>query len=301
MLSSQMLNANTSINSSASAMSRPIPDFDILPLFSYNCSCQTTVVCTLGKGGMAEQPMVRRSISLARQVVQEILAGIEAGNLVRDSGLLPSETELSQRFEVSRATIRDALSQLEQRGVVIRRHGVGTFASQLPRIDAGLEELESLETLARRIGLKTRMGEPMIEERPATSAEAECLQISSGASILSVARVIMTGEQPIAFLIDIVPTTVLQRKDLDRNFRGSVLDLFIRRGDLPLSHSRTDIMIESANKAIARQLNLQPGEPLHKLEAQLFTRDGRVIDYSQSYFVPGYFHFHVIRRVGKPN
>jgi GntR family transcriptional regulator len=250
---------------------------------------------------MAKLFMVRRSISLARQVVQEILSGIESGALMRDNGLLPSETELSQRFQVSRATIRDALSQLEQRGVVVRRHGVGTFASQLPRIDAGLEELESLETLAQRIGLKTRMGEPVIEERAATSAEAECLQISAEIPVLSVARVIMTGKQPIAFLIDVVPTTVLQRRDLDRTFRGSVLDLFIRRGDLPLSHSRTNIMIESASKTIARQLNLQPGEPLHKLEARLYTLDGRVIDYSQSYFVPGYFHFHVNRRVGQLN
>ena len=64
---------------------------------------------------MANRPMVRRSISLARQVVQEILTGIESGKLMRDNGLLPSETEMSQRFEVSRATIRDALSQLEQR------------------------------------------------------------------------------------------------------------------------------------------------------------------------------------------
>lgn len=245
--------------------------------------------------------MVRKSIPLARQVVQEILTGIDAGNLARDNGALPSETELSQRFAVSRATIREALSQLEQRGVVTRRHGVGTFASQLPRIDAGLEELESLETLSQRIGLKTRMGQPTIEERAATSAEAKCLQISAETLVLSVARVITTGKQPIAFLVDVVPTTILQRQNLDRTFRGSVLDLLIRRGDLSLSHSRTDIMIESANKTIARQLNLQPGEPLHKLEAQLFTRDGRVIDYSQSYFVPGYFHFHVIRRVGAPN
>jgi len=243
--------------------------------------------------------MVRRSISLARQVVQEILTGIEAGNLARDNGMLPSEAELSQRFGVSRATIREALSQLEQRGVVIRRHGVGTFASALPRIDAGLEELESLETLAQRIGLKTRMGNPMMDERPPSPAEATCLQISPEIPVLAVERVIMTGRQPIAFLVDVVPTTVLRRKDLDRNFRGSVLDLFIRRDDLLLSHSRTDITVESANKTIASLLKLQPGEPLHKLEAQLCTRDGRVIDYSQSYFVPGYFHFHVIRRVGK--
>ncbi len=242
--------------------------------------------------------MVRKSIPLARQVVQEILTGIESGDLVRDNGALPSESELSQRFDVSRATIRDALAQLEQRGVVLRRHGVGTFVTpQLPRIDAGLEELESLETLAQRIGLKTQMGQPNIEERKATAAESECLQVPPDSTILSVARVILTGKRPIAYLIDVVPATVLRRADLDHNFHGSVLDLFIRRRDLALSYSRTDILIESADETIARKLHLAPGEPLHKLDAQLFTRDGRVIDYSISYFVPGYFHFHVIRQI----
>jgi GntR family transcriptional regulator len=246
--------------------------------------------------------MVRKSISLARQVVQEILTGIDAGNLARANGLLPSEAELSQRYDVSRATIREALSQLEQRGVVIRRHGVGTFiAPQPPRIDAGLEELESLETLARRIGLEIRMGDPIIEERLASTTEANSLQIPPEHPVLAVSRVMMAGERPVAFLVDIIPTTLLRRQDLDDGFRGSVLDLFIRRDGLPLDYSRTDIVVDAANEAIARKLHLQPGEPLLKLQAQLYTRDGRVIDYSQSYFVPGYFHFHVIRRVGKLN
>jgi GntR family transcriptional regulator len=242
--------------------------------------------------------MVRRNISLARQVAQEILAGIAAGKLARANGMLPSETELSQHFEVSRATIREALSQVEQRGIVVRRHGAGTFvAPALPRIDAGLEELESLETLARRIGLATQMGEPLIAERAPSATEVECLHLQNRDAVLSVARVISTGARPIAYLVDVVPTTVLQRRDLDKNFRGSILDLFTRRRDLHLSHSRTDILIESADKTIARKLKIKAGEPLHKLTAQLFTRDGRVIDYSTSYFVPGYFHFHVIRQI----
>ncbi len=244
--------------------------------------------------------MVRKSPSLARQVVQEILKGINTGKLARTNGLLPSETELGQRFQVSRATIREALSQLEHRGVVIRRHGVGTFvAPQLPQIDAGLEELESLETLAQRIGLKTRMGDPIIEERAATETEAACLEMSAATPVLSIARVIMTGKRPIAYLVDVVPTAILQRKNLTRAFHGSVLDVLLRRENLNLNHSRTDILIESASATIARKLDLQPGDPLHKLAAQLYTRDGQVIDYSQSYFVPGYFHFHVIRRVVK--
>jgi len=242
--------------------------------------------------------MVRRNISLSRQVVQEILAGIDAGKLARDNGMLPSEQELSQRYEVSRATIREALSQLEHRGVVLRRHGVGTFvAPALPRLDAGLEELESLETLARRIGLETKMTDLQIEERCATVAESTALQIAPDSLILSISRVIIADKRPVAYLIDIVPTSTLQQKDLDRSFRGSVLDLFIHRRDLHLSHSRTDISIESADAAIARKLKIKRNDPLHKLQAQLFTRDGHIIDYSQSFFVPGYFHFHVIRQV----
>ena len=242
--------------------------------------------------------MVSRNISLSRQIVQEILAGIEAGKLARDNGMLPSEAELTQRYEVSRATIREALSQLEHRGVVLRRHGVGTFvAPALPRLDAGLEELASLETLARRNGLETKMTDLQIEERPATAVESTALEIAPASKILSVSRIIIADKRPIAYLIDIVPTTILQRQDLDRAFRGSVLDLFTRRRDLRVSHSRTDILIDLADAAIARQLKIKRNEPLHKLTAQLFTRDGHIIDYSSSYFVPGYFHFHVIRQI----
>lgn len=241
--------------------------------------------------------MVRRTLPLARQAAQEILKGIESGKLVRANGTLPSEAALSQQFVVSRATIRDALAQLEQRGVITRRHGAGTFVTPFPRLDTGLEELVSLETLARRIGLETRMSEPSIAERIATPLEIECLNVALATRVLSVARVILTGTRPIAYLIDIVPTSVLTRQDLTKNFRGSVLDLFLARRDFALSHARTEIHIETADATLARKLRIARGAPLHKLVAQLFARDGRIVDYSTSYFVPGYFVFHVIRQV----
>ncbi len=78
-----------------------------------------------------------------------------------------------------------------------------------------------------------------------------------------------------------------------------MLDLFLQRGQPALSHSRTDIIPVAADDDIARQLKVKAGDTLLKLEAQLFTREGKVVDYSLSYFVPGYFHFHVVRRIGK--
>ena len=242
--------------------------------------------------------MVRKSVPLVRQVIEEILSGIRTGDLTRAKGTLPSEAELSQRFNVSRATIREALSRLEQAGVIIRKHGVGTFvASPAPLIGAGLEELVSLETLAQRIGLATRMGQSAIEERAATPTEADRLRISPAHPVLSVARVILTDKRPVAYLIDIVPTWYLRQTDLGDVFNGSVLDLIIRKGAPALSHSYTDIAPEAADEEMARKLQIQCGDPLLKLEAQLYALDGKVVDYSLSHFVPGFFRFHVMRRV----
>jgi GntR family transcriptional regulator len=242
--------------------------------------------------------MVQKSLPLAQQVVNEILAGIDGGKLAGEGGLLPSEAELGQRFHVSRATVREALSRLEQRGVITRRHGVGTFVTApAPLMEAGLEQLESLDTLARRIGLKTRMGAAEITERPAEPAEAEQLKLAPGAAVLSVARVIMANDLPVAYLVDVVPADLLRPADLGVDFNGSVLDVFLERGQPALSHSRTDITLEAVSSAIGHKLRLRRGSVLLKHEAQLFARDGRVVDYSLSYFTPGHFRFHVMRRI----
>jgi GntR family transcriptional regulator len=243
--------------------------------------------------------MIQRSVPLSQQVANDILASIEAGTLARPGdGLLPSEAELSQRYGVSRATIREALSRLEQRGVIIRRHGVGTFVnSQRPVIESGLERLESLDTLAQRMGLQTQMKDLRLEERVATESEARQLRIPDGSSVLAVSRVISIGDRRVAYLVDIVPTDVLSMQDLKDGFVGSVLDIFLRLGRPALSHSLTEISMENANEIVARQLSLHRGEMLLKLTAQLFSLDGRVVDYSHSFFVPGYFRFHVVRRI----
>ena len=48
---------------------------------------------------------------------------------------------------------------------------------------------------------------------------------------------------------------------------------------------------------LAHALRIQRGAPLMKLVAQLFAADGQIVDYSISHFVPGYFRFHVVRRI----
>lgn len=242
--------------------------------------------------------MVQKNIPLAVQVMNDIITGIEDGDLVRENEKLPSEDELSKRFDVSRATLREALSKLEQRGVITRQHGKGTFISRkTPVINSGLEQLESLDTLARRSGLDTQVGESQLVEREASPEESEQLELPPAFPVLAVNRLILAAGQPVAYLVDVIPTTYLRANDLDKVYTGSVLDVFIKRAAPILSHAQTNITVERVDTSIAKKLNVQSTETLLKLESLLFSRDGKKIDYSFSYFIPGYFRFQVVRRI----
>lgn len=244
--------------------------------------------------------MVHRNVTLARQAAQEVVEGIRSGALAGDDGLLPSEASLSQRIGVSRATLREALSQLEQSGLIVRRHGIGTFVSpRQPLVVAGLEELQSIETLAHRIGVEIHMGDCEIQERAAAPGEAEALQVSGATPVLAVQRVMMSSGRPIAFLIDVVPTDILDPGELGDSFEGSILDFLLRRRDPLLKHSHTELSAEAADTELAHRLHLRVGDPLLKFAARLYAVSGRVVDYSLSYFSPGHFRFHVIRRVNQ--
>ncbi len=214
---------------------------------------------------------------------------------------LLTEPQLARQLGVSRATLREAMRMFETQGLIQRRQGSGTFVVHPTYIiDTGLEVLESIETLAARIGLQVTMGELRVEQRFPKDEEAKILSLEAGQKVLHVSRITRAEGRPVAFLIDILPEDILQPQDLQPGFTGSVLDLLLKRGDPPLSSSRTEINAVPATAEVARALGIQRGDVLLRFIAQLFTVSGRVVDFSYSYFLPGYFHFHVVRRVGLP-
>jgi GntR family transcriptional regulator len=229
----------------------------------------------------------------------EALAGVLAK--MPDGAWLPSEPALARQLGVSRATLREAMRSFEERGMVVRRQGVGTYVSHAPRvIESGLEELESIETLAARIGLRAEMGAHSIVDRRADEIETTLFGIAKGSALWEVSRVITADGRPIAYLIDVFPRNLLPTLGEEPHFRGSVLDLLLRDGEPGPRLSRTVITAVSAPPEIARQLSIQRGDVLLCFEASLYDADGRVVDHSFSYFLPGTFRFHVLRRVGNP-
>lgn len=212
---------------------------------------------------------------------------------------LPTEPVLAQHLGVSRATLREAMRSFESQGMIRRRQGIGTFVVGHPQVlETGLEVLESIETLADRIDLLVSMDDLNINYIQANEDLAGTFGIDAGQKLLRVSRVIRTDNRPVAYLIDTLTEEIISADELVSQFSGSVLDLIIKRGYPPLSYSDTEIRVVDASSEIARELEIQRGDGLLLFIARLFDESGKVIDHSLSYFLPGYFKFHVVRSVG---
>jgi GntR family transcriptional regulator len=223
-------------------------------------------------------------------------------NQLNPGDRLPPEPDLAKQLGVSRAMLREVVTGLVERGLLIRRQGIGTFvANQTPFFDFGLEVLESLDRLASRTGMETEVRELDIQSRLVFPKEKRLLNTDSGSlTVLEVSRVIAINGKSIAYLIDIVPGIFLTQEEVKSSIHGSVYDLLAQKKDIPLSYSRTDIMAVKADEKLGKRLDVAKGTALILLTAQLFTANEQIVDYSYSYFVPGQFKFHVMRRLGRP-
>lgn len=236
---------------------------------------------------MAKFPFQRLQADIA-----ELIAKTPAGQR------LTSEPELAKQMGVSRATLREAMRTFETQGVIRRRQGSGTYVvGRVPVMDAGLEVLESLDTMARRMNLAITVGELHIEQVNADQEAAAGLGVAEGIRLTQVRRVMCADGRPVAYLIDTLPATLLDSDELPENFSGSVLDFMLGRGD-SLTVSRAAISATNATADVAKALEIQRGDVLLQFVSQLYNDKGKIVDHTISYFIPGYFNFHVVRRIG---
>ena len=222
----------------------------------------------------------------------EIIASIPAGER------LPSEPKLAKKLGVSRATLREAMRTFETQGLIRRRQGAGTFVvGHAPVLKSGLEVLESIETMAARMGLSVSVKDLLLETVPANEKQAKKLGVSLETPLTRVSRVMSTKDRAAAYLVDYLPDSFIEVGEFPKKFKGSVLDFLLERGDLP-TVAKIAVNASSAPSNVAKALEIQRGDVLLRLSSQLYLDSDQVIDYSVGYFLPGYFHFHVLGSVG---
>jgi GntR family transcriptional regulator len=156
---------------------------------------------------MANAVRVRKQTA-AQQVVDILTDRIRCGEYTPEMRL-PSEDGLADELGVSRTTIRSALDVLAAQHLVFRRHGVGTFVSNLSRIANPLNQAVLFQDLIRANGhepgirwLNTQVVQP-------DAALARLLQIPTDHPTLEVRKVFTADGEPVIYCANYIPSWVL--------------------------------------------------------------------------------------------
>ena len=114
----------------------------------------------------------------ARDAVMELIVRHE----LKAGDKLPSEAELSQMFNISRPTLREALKLLEQDGLIFTTHGRGRFISAAAalRVERPITAYESITSMLRQLGYKPQTRIVSVEEQPADKEAARALRCRVG-------------------------------------------------------------------------------------------------------------------------
>ncbi|MGC8837070.1 MAG: GntR family transcriptional regulator [Anaerolineae bacterium] len=242
------------------------------------------------------QPFFKRRYLTATEMVSEqIREAIMNGDLA-PGAQLPPETELVEMFGVSRGTLRESLRMLEEQGLIIRRHGKGTFVRARP-ILKNLSVNYGITDMIASAGYTPGTAYLDLREEAADPETAKNLEIQPGSEVIVVERTRTADGQPVVFSVDIFPKSLLRvsLENLQCLRERSIYEYFQTEWGLSIHHGVARLAPVAADKALARRLSIREGAPLLYILQVDYLSDERPVLLSHEYHVPGAFEITVYR------
>ncbi|KJY43215.1 GntR family transcriptional regulator [Streptomyces sp. NRRL B-1568] len=212
-------------------------------------------------------------VPLYFQLSQQLEAAIERGELAPGS-LLGNEIDLAGRLGLSRPTVRQAIQSLVDKGLLVRRRGVGTQVvhSQIKRPLELSSLYDDLETAGQKPA--TRVLRHVVE--PATAPVAAALGIAEGADVVLVERLRLSHGEPMAHLRNHLPVGLL---DLEGDVLSQTgLYRLMRMAGITLHSARQSVGARAATAAEGELLAEPEGAPLLTMERTTFDDTGRAVE-----------------------
>jgi GntR family transcriptional regulator len=213
-------------------------------------------------------------VPLYYQLAQQLESAIEHGVLA-PGNLLGNEIDLSTRLGLSRPTVRQAIQSLVDKGLLVRRRGVGTQVvhSQVKRP----LELSSLYDDLEAAGQGPTTQVVRNEREPAAPDVAAALGIAEGGEVIALERLRLTHGHPVALLCNYLPATLL---DLDgERLESTGLYRMMRTAGITLHSARQTIGARSATAEEAARLDEEEGAALLTMQRTAYDDTGRPVEY----------------------
>lgn len=218
-------------------------------------------------------------IPLYFQLKQLILSEIKNGTY-KSGDVIPTENEISDAFQISRTTVRQAVTELVQEGWLYRVKSKGTFVS-LPKINQDfIKKLESFNDQILRSGMEPSTEVLEFKAIPATEVVAKHLGIKENDSVIYLHRKRLADGEPIVTIKTYLPFEECSFV-LDHNLEQERL-----YGILSQSSATTVFRVErivEAVEAIAEDvnlLNIKKGKPIQHFTSIGYSTFGKPIEYS---------------------
>ena len=213
-------------------------------------------------------------LPLYHQAARVLEEAIEDGRLPRGSKL-DGEVDLAGQLGISRPTMRAAIRQLVDKGLLMRRRGIGTIVTPKPVRRA--VALTSLYDDLREAGRKPKTRVMAFEEVPCPPEIAEDLDLKPGVPVLRFERLRVAGDDPIALMQNFIPAGLLkiEKEDLEQT---GLYDLF-RRGRISPQVATQRIGARKAGDEEAELLEIEPGDPVLTMRRVAYDANGRPIEY----------------------
>jgi GntR family transcriptional regulator len=212
----------------------------------------------------------------------QIAAGIAGGEFPIGSQL-PTEDQLIRRFAVSRTTVRKAIQNLSDRGLIEIRRGTGTFVAQ-PKITQDLTELTGFVEDMNALG---HAATARLIDRIVVAADrdvAEHLRLPVGTHVMQIRRLRLANGVGMSLDETYLPLEIGEKIAAHDLEVEPIFTLLEQRYDIPLIEAEYELAAVCADHDVATALGVEPGSPIFLIERTSFSAGDRPVDYEKLHY-----------------
>ena len=203
---------------------------------------------------------------------------------------LPSERDLADDYEVSRMTLRQAITLLVEEGILERRVGSGTYVAS-HRVQEKMRGTTSFTEIVRSQGKTPSSQLISYQRKTANETEIQQLQLKATDTVVRMERVRFADNIPLVFEVASIPEKLIQsfnQEDITEHFFQTLTD-----NGYEIGKSQQTIYAKNASERVANYLKVPKNHAVLALTQVSYFTDGRPFEYVHSQYVGDRFEFYL--------